>query len=53
MSLKLKRVLIISSLVSTLLFTGCASNKGIALNTKNASMQQEFQTGVVISSKKV
>ena len=49
----MKSVLIISSLVSTLLFTGCASNKGIALNTKNASMQQEFQTGVVISSKKV
>ena len=49
----MKRVLIISGLVSTLLFTGCASNKGIALNTKSASMQQEFQTGVVISSKKV
>ena len=41
------------SILGTLLFTGCASNKGIALNTKNASMQQEFQTGVVISSKKV
>lgn len=45
--------LVLSLGVCTLLLTGCSSGKGIMMNTGNSSMQQDFHSGVVISSKKV
>lgn len=47
----MKNILILVS--SLFILNGCTSNKGVMINSSNATMTQEFKTGKIISSKKV
>lgn len=48
----MKKLLVVSGLVGSLLFTGCASS-GIGMNPGSSSIKQTFDVGTVVSSKKV
>ncbi len=48
----MKKYILLSALAASLILTGCA-NKGIGVNVSPSSIQQTFETGKVISNKKV
>lgn len=48
----MKRILLATSLVGVMMFTGCAQN-GIGMNPGSSSVRQSFEIGSVVNSHKV
>jgi outer membrane lipoprotein SlyB len=49
----MKKHIIAGLIGTTIIFTGCIPQKGIGLNVEQSSMKQTFETGKIISQKKV